>query len=128
MATPVTPAYYLMMLGSSLTLVTAIVMIIPNAINSYYSRFFPIFSGFNLATSFLLTFLPAVAALFLAHLYYTRPSTRLVAGLLVVGLSVVSLFGVVGSGVTIYEGLLFSGPPLSFTGGIIGAFLSKTQT
>lgn len=126
MSTSVTPAYYMMMIGSSLTIVTAVIMIIPNSINSYYGRFLSIYAGFNLATSFFLTLLPALACVFLSHLYYTRPPTRLAAGLLITALSIVSLVGVVGSGVAVYEGVVFSGPPISFIGGIIGAFLSKT--
>jgi hypothetical protein len=125
MATSIMPVYYLMMIGSSLTLVTSFIMIMPNAVNTYYSRVFQIFSSLTQTTSFLLTILPGAAALFLAHLYYTRPPTRLVSGLLIAGLSLISLYGVVGSGIAIYLQVLYSGPPLSFTGGIIGAFLSR---
>ncbi len=42
-----TPAYYLIMTGGSLTIITAIVILIGGTLNSYYARFFPIFANLN---------------------------------------------------------------------------------
>jgi hypothetical protein len=120
------PAYYLIMGGGSLTIVTSLVILFSGALNSYYTRFFPIFSSINLLTAFALTLLPGLAVLYLGQRFLNKPKNQLRNALAVAALSIVSLFGIVGSTVSIYVGILFSGPPISFTGGIIGAFLSRT--
>jgi hypothetical protein len=126
MATSITPAYYLMMIGASLTITSSIVMLVVNLLGEA-SRFFPLYTPLGFGTSFILTLLPGVATLVVAHLYYSRPATRLVSGLIVAILSMVSLVGIIGSPtIIIYYGDIFSGPPISFAGGIIGAFLSRT--
>jgi hypothetical protein len=118
------PAYYLIMSGGSLTVVTSLVILFSGALNSYYNRFFPIFASINLLTAFALTLLPVLAVLYLGLWFLNKPKNKLRIGLAVAALSIVSLFVIVGSGVSIYVGIFFSGPPISFTGGIIGAFLN----
>jgi len=120
-----TPAYYLIMTGGSLTIITAIVILVGGTLNSYYARFFPIFANLNQVTAFALTLLPGLAVLYLGQRFLRKPKTELQSGLAVAAVSIISLVGIVGSGVSVYVGILFSGPPISFTGGITGAFLSR---
>ncbi|TMI25525.1 hypothetical protein E6H30_05565 [Candidatus Bathyarchaeota archaeon] len=63
--------------------------------------------------------------LYLGQRFLRKPKTQLQSGLAVAAVSIISLVGIVGSGVSVYVGILFSGPPISFTGGITGAFLSR---
>jgi hypothetical protein len=125
MTTSSTPAYYLIMTGGSLTIVTAIIILIGGTLNSYYSRFFPIFANLNQLTAFPLTLLPGLAVLYLGQRFLRKPETQLQSGVAIVIFSIIGLFAIVASGVSIYTGILFSGPPISFVGGIIGAFLSR---
>jgi hypothetical protein len=120
------PAFYIIMGGGSLTIVTSVIILFGGTLNSYYGRFFPIFTNINMLTAFALTLLPGLAVLYLGQWFLRKPEYQLQTGLAVAALSMMSLFGIVGSAVSIYVGILFSGPPISFTGGIIGAFLSRT--
>jgi hypothetical protein len=120
------PAYYMIMGGGSLTIVTSVIILFGGTLNSYYGRFFPIFTNINMLTAFALTLLPGLSVLYLGQWFLRKPNSQLQTGLAVAALSIISLFGIVGSAVSIYVGILFSGPPISFTGGIIGAFLSRT--
>ena len=120
------PTYYMIMIGGSLTIVTSIVMLLGGTLNSYY-RFSPIFAELNLVTVFALTLLPGLAVLYLGQRFLRGPETQLQTGLAVAALSVISLFGIVGSGIFLSVGVLFSGPPISFAGGITGAFLSRNR-
>ncbi len=122
-----TPPYYLIMTGGSLTIVTSIVILFGGTLNSYYNRFFPIFASINLLTAFALTLLPGLAILYLGQRFLRKPQNQLQTGLAVALLSVISLFAIVSAAVSIYVGILFSGPPISFTGGIIGAFMNRTR-
>jgi hypothetical protein len=117
-----TPAYYLIMIGGSLTIVSAITILIAGNLNAYYARFF---SELNQITAFALTLLPGLAVIYLGQRFLRKPQTQLQSSLAVAVVSVISLVAVVGSGVTIYIGLFFSGPPISFAGGLTGAFLSR---
>jgi hypothetical protein len=119
-----TPSYYLIMTGGCLTITTSIVILFSGTLNSYYYRFFPVFTDLNQLTAFALTLLPGLAVLYLGQLFLKKPN-QLQIGLAVAGLSIVSLFAIVGSAVSIFVGVIFSGPPISFTGGIIGAFLKR---
>ena len=119
------PAYYMIMGGGSLTIVSSAVILFGGTLNSYYGRFFPIFTNINVPTAFALTLLPSLAVLYLGQRFLRKPGSQLQTGLAVAALSIISLFGVVGSAVSIYVGILFSGPPISFSGGIIGAFLDR---
>jgi len=119
------PVYYMIMGGGSLTIVTSIIILLGGTLNSYYGRFFPIFTNINVPTAFALTLLPGLAVLYLGQRLLRKPESQLQTGLAVAALSIISLFGIVGSAVSIYVGILFSGPPISFTGGIIGAFLNR---
>jgi len=121
------PAYYLIMMGGSLTIVTSLVTAFGGALNSYYSRFFPFFGYVNQLEVFVLTMLPGLAVLYLGQRFLRKPEKRLQTGLAVVALSVVSLFVIVGSAASLYLRVFFSGPPISFTGGIVGAFLDRAS-
>jgi hypothetical protein len=121
------PAYYLIVTGGSLTIVTSLVTAFGGALNSYYSRFFPFFGYVNQLEVFVLTMLPGLAVLYLGQRFLRKPEKRLQTGLAVVALSVVSLFVIVGSAASLYLGVFFSGPPISFTGGIVGAFLDRAS-
>jgi hypothetical protein len=121
-----TPPYYLIMTGGSLTIVSSLVILFGGALSTYYYRLFPVFSSLNQPTSFALTLLPGLAMLYLGQRFIRKPQAQLQTGLAIALLSTLSLFAIVGSGVSIYVGILFSGPPISFTGGIIGAFLDRT--
>ncbi|SRR5713226_2592533 len=120
-----TPAYYLIMTGGSLTIVTSIIILIGGNLNGYYARFFPVFSELNQITAFALTLVPGLAVIYLGQRFLRKPQNQLQSGLAVAVVSVISLVAVVGSGVSIYIGILFSGPPVSFAGGLTGAFLSR---
>jgi hypothetical protein len=122
------PAYYMIMGGGSLTIVTSVVILLGGSLDSYYGRFFPIFTNINLVTAFALTLLPGLAVLYLGQRFLRKPESQLETGLAVAALSMISLFGIVGSAVSIYVGILFSGPPISFTGGIIGALLNRAAS
>ena len=125
MAMSSTPCYYLIMTGGSLTIVTGIVTVFGGALNSYYSRFFPFFGYVSQLMVFVLTMLPGLAVLYLGQRFLRNPKAQLQTGLVVAGISVISLFAIVGSAASLYLGVFFSGPPISFTGGLVGAFLSK---
>ena len=127
MASSSMPAYYMIMIGGSLTIVTAIVILIGGSITGYYSRFLPIFSELNQATAFVLDLVPGLGVIYLGQRFIRKPESQLLTGLAVAVLSVVSLFAIIGSAVYIYIGVFFSGPPISFAGGITGAFLSRTR-
>ena len=114
------------MVGGSLTIVTAIIILVGGNLNAYYSRFFPVFSELNQITAFALTLLPGLAVLYLGQRFLRKPKTQLQSGLAVAAVSIISLIGIVGSGVSVYVGIFFSGPPISFAGGIIGALLSRS--
>jgi hypothetical protein len=122
-----TPAYYMIMGGGSLTIVTSVIILFGETLNSYYGRFFPIFTNINQLTAFALTLLPGLAILYLGQRFLRNPKNQLQTGLAVAVLSIISLVGIVSSAVSIYVGIFFSGPPISFTGGIIGAFLSRAS-
>ncbi len=126
-STSAMPAYYLIMMGGSLTIVTSLVTAFGGALNSYYSRFFPFFGYVNQLEVFVLTMLPGLAVLYLGQRFLRKPEKRLQTGLAVVALSVVSLFVIVGSAASLYLRVFFSGPPISFTGGIVGAFLDRAS-
>ena len=125
MPTSQMPAYYLIMSGGTLTIISSIVILLAGTLNSYYVRFFPIFTALNQLTSFTLTIVPGLAILYFGQLFLRQPETQLQSGLVVAGLSIISLVAIVGSAVEIYVGIFFSGPPISFVGGLTGAFLSK---
>jgi hypothetical protein len=122
-----TPPYYLIMTGGSLTIVTSLVTVFGGALNSYYSRFFPFFGYVNQLEVFVLTMLTGLAVLYLGQRFLRKPEKRMQTGLAVVALSVVSLFVIVGSAASLYLGVFFSGPPISFTGGMVGAFLDRAS-
>jgi hypothetical protein len=121
-----TPPYYFIMTGGCLTIITSMVILFGATLNTYYNRFFPIFSSINLLTAFALTLVPGLATLYLGQRFLRKPQNQRQTGLVVAAVSVISLFAIVNSEVSIYVGVLFSGPPISFTGGIIGAFLNRT--
>jgi hypothetical protein len=120
-----TPAYYLIMIGGSLTIVTSIIILVGGTLNAYYARFFPIFADLNQLTAFGLTIVPGLAVLYLGQRFLRKPETQLQSGLAVAVISTISLVAIIASGVSIYIGILYSGPPISFAGGITGAFLGK---
>ena len=121
-----TPAYYLIMAGGSLTVVSSLVTAFGAELIPYYSRFFPIFGYISQLEVFVLTLLPGLAILYLGQRFLKKPEKQLQTGLAVAAISVISLFAIVDSTASIYLGVFFSGPPISFTGGIIGAFLNRT--
>lgn len=121
-----TPSYYLMMMGGSLTIVSSLVTSFGGYLFTYYRRFFPIFGYVNQLEVIALTLLPGLAVLYLGQRFLKKPEKQLQTGLAVAAISVISLFAIVGSAASIYLGVFFSGPPISFTGGIIGAFLNRT--
>jgi hypothetical protein len=126
MAASSMPAYYLIMAGGSLTIVTSLVTAFGGALNSYYSRFFPFFGYVNQWEVFVLTLVGGLAVLYLGQRFLKKPEMQLQTGLAVVAISVISLFAIAGSAASLYLGVFFSGPPISFTGGIIGGFLNRT--
>jgi hypothetical protein len=122
-----TPTFYLIITGGSLTIVTSLVTVFGGALNSYYNRFF-LFSGYlSEPEAIVLTLLPGLGVLYLGQRLLKKPEKQLQTGLLVAAISVVGLFGVVGSAAFLYVGIFFSGPPISFTGGIIGAIMNRNR-
>jgi hypothetical protein len=122
-----TPTFYLIITGGSLTIVTSLVTVFGGALNSYYNRFF-LFSGYlSEPEAIVLTLLPGLGVLYLGQRFLKKPEKQLQTGLLVAAISVVGLFGVVGSAAFLYVGIFFSGPPISFTGGIIGAIMNRNR-
>jgi len=71
--------------------------------------------------------LPGLAVLYLGQRFLKKPEKQLQTGLAVATVSVISLFVIVGSAASLYLGVFFLGPPISFTGGIIGAFLNRIE-
>jgi hypothetical protein len=69
------PAYYMIMGGGSLTIVTSVVILFGGTLNSYYGRFFPIFTNINVLTAFALTLLPGLAVLYLGQRFLRNPRT-----------------------------------------------------
>lgn len=111
--------YYLIIAGGALTLLTSIAA--ASSAVLYYERFLPLYFGsFNEPTALILTLLPSIVILYLGRLYLSRPGTKRTASLIVIVMSVVSTLGVVLSGYSPVLGLFFSGPPISFLGGIFG--------
>ena len=101
------PAYYLIMTGGSLTIATSIVILFGQSLSSYYGRFFPIFGEINVVTAFALTILPGLVVLYLGQRFLRKPESQLQTCMAVAALSIVSLFAVVGSAVSIYVGIFF---------------------
>lgn len=71
------PPYYLIMTGGCLTIVTSIVILLSEALNTYYSRFLPVFNNLNQPTSFALTLLPGLAIIYLGQRFLRKPQTQL---------------------------------------------------
>ena len=126
MAMSSTPAYYLIMVGGSLTIVSSLVTAFGGYLVTYYSRFFPIFGNISQLEVIVLTLLPGLGVLYLGQRFLKKPEKQMQTGLAIAAISVIGLFAIVGSAASIYLGVFFSGPPISFTGGIIGAFLNRT--
>jgi hypothetical protein len=121
-----TPPYYLIMTGGSLTIVASLVTAFGGALIPYYSRFYPFFGYVSQLEVILLTLLPGLGVLYLGQRFLKKPEKQLQTGLAIAAISVISLFAIVGSAASLYLGVFFSGPPISFTGGIIGAFINRT--
>ncbi len=68
----------------------------------------------------LLILLPALAVLFFGQRFVTKPEKHRQSAVFVIIMSAVSMVGVLSSGAILYVGLLFSGPYLSFAGGVVG--------
>ena len=120
------PAYYLIMIGGSLTIVTAIIILIGGSLNGYYARFFPFVNYLNQLTAFALALASGLAVIYLGRRFLRKPDTQLQSGLAIAVVSIIGLVAIVGSGVSLYVGILNSGPPISFAGGVTGAFLVRT--
>ncbi len=122
-----TPAYYLMITGGSLTLLTAGVILL-SAIFSPFYRYSLISPAplYPLPAS-VLTLLPALAVLYFGQRFLRTLEAQTESALLVAIMSVISLVGVMGSGAFLYLGLFFSGPPISFVGGLTGALLKGSR-
>jgi hypothetical protein len=127
--TPSTVAYYLMVIGGSLTIMTSIIMLVGSLPGSYYNRYIPFFNTtpLPLLYSFTMTILPGLATLWLGQRFLRKPDGQTKTALAVVALSIVSVFAVVNWDVFLYTGVLFSGPPICFTGGLLGALSGRTS-
>jgi hypothetical protein len=121
-------AYVLMIIGGALTISTAISVLFSGATVNYYGRIFPILSGNgNVTITFVLTMLPGLAVLYLGQRFAGDPKAETISALAVAAVSVISLFAVLNSVVYIYIGLIYSGPPISFAGGIAGALFNRIE-
>jgi hypothetical protein len=120
-------AYVVMIIGGGMTISTSIGILFVGTVSNYYGRVF-IFSGTNVVTTFALTLLPGLAVLYLGQRFARNPEAGTIAALAAAGVSVVSLFAVLSSDVYLIFGFFFSGPPISFVGGIAGAFFNRIKT
>ena len=112
MTSSTVPAYYLMILGGCLTVTSSLSVFFRPYIYSTY-----------LSYAFLIPLLLGTGTIYLAHLIHTGSSKGYVRGIIVAALSLIALWFLPGS----FTNLFFSGPPLSFAGGIISE-LSTRQT
>ncbi len=122
-----TPAYYLMITGGGLTLLTAGVILLSAIFSPFYRYSLISPAPLYPLPSSILTLLPALAVLYFGQRFLTRPETQTESALLVAIMSVISLVGVMGSGAFLYLGLFLSGPPISFVGGLTGALLKRSR-
>src|SRR5690349_15012569 len=99
-----TPAYYLIMAGGSLTIVTSLVTVFGGALNSYCNRFFLVSGFLSQPEVIVLTLLPGLAVLYLGQRFLKNPEKQLQTGLAIAAISVISLFAIVDSTASIYLG------------------------
>src|SRR5260370_37345814 len=99
--------------GGSLTIVTSAVILFGGTLNSYYGRFFPIFTNINMPTAFALTIVPGLAVIYLGQRFLRKPQTQLQTGPTLAGRSGIILVAIIGSGGSVDVGILNSEPPLS---------------
>ncbi len=108
-------AYYLSIVGGSFTILTAVGVFTGSFYNVYLYR-----TPTPAPTYGLLILLPALAVLFFGQKFETKPEKHRQSAFLVIAMSAVSMVGVLGSGAILFIGFLFSGPYLSFAGGVVG--------
>jgi len=113
-----TVAYYLSIVGGSFEVLAGIT-------NAFQPRlYYPYYAiygveGGSIIFSLLIA-VPGLVILFLSQRVFSSHKIRRISAIVVIGMSVVSLWGVLESGVFLIQGLLLPGPYLSFAGGVLG--------
>jgi len=120
-------AYVLMIVGGGLTVSTGISVLMSISSLSYYARFYPAFSGLNQLTTFALMLVPGLVVLYLGQRFAGNPEAETRSALVAAAVSLIGLFAVINSAVSLYAGLFFSGPAISFVGGIAGALFNRVN-
>lgn len=117
-------AYYFSIVGGSFEVITGIVTAFQPRFYYPYNIFYQ--NGGESVFYSPLTALPGLAVLYLSRRFLATSKELRVLALGVIVMSIVSLFGILGSGVFLIEGLLLPGPFLSFTGGVLGLLWRPT--
>ncbi len=113
-------AYYLTVFGGGLSLSSSIVIFTAGLSPSVERFVFAYSAYFNEPAALIFIVPSSLVTLYLSKSYLERPQTRRTVSLIVTVMSVISLTGVVWSGLFLVLGLFFSGPPISFVGGLVG--------
>ncbi len=120
-------SYVLMIVGAGLTIASGISVVMSVSSLSYYARFYQAVAGLNQLTTFALMLVPGLVVLYLGQRFGRDPEAETRSALVVAAVSLISLFAVANSAVILYAGLFFSGPTISFVGGITGALFNRVD-
>jgi hypothetical protein len=116
-----------MIIGGGLTIATAFVVLLYQVANSYYSRL--LFPNLSVAASWVVDFplllLSGLAVLYLGQRFANDPDNESRSALLIVLVSLIGVYALVNSNFFLYVSIFFSGPPISFVGGIAGALFNR---
>ncbi len=125
MTTSSTISYYLMIIGGSLTIMASIIILFAASGQAYYRLFIPTSNAFPLY--FVLALLPGLVTLWLSQRFLARPEAEIRSAVAVALLSIVSLYAVMFGDAFLYDGIFYSGPPIAFTGSLLGAMSSRAS-
>ena len=107
MAPSTMPAYYLMIIGASLT--------ITSSISVYISR---VDSGTSGSYVFVIPLLLGIAIVYLGQQFYRKPAVQFERAVEIAAVSLVALF-------FLRPILFITGPSISFAGAMLGALLTR---
>jgi hypothetical protein len=121
-------AYALMIIGGAMTISTSIAVLFSGTEIAYYGRFFPVFSGSGSPlVTFALLLVSGLIGLYLGQRFVRDPKAETRSALACAAISILGIYTLLASGAYIYIGLFFSGPPVSFVGGVAGALFNRVE-
>jgi hypothetical protein len=121
-------AYFLMIIGGGLTIATGFVVLLSQVTNNYYFRLVPSLSGTaDWVYGSSLSFLSGLAVLYLGQRFVHDHDNESRSALLIVPVALIGVYALLISNVFLYDSIFFSGPPISFAGGIAGALFNRVD-